>query len=70
MELGLQKWVGVRGRKGPGVVKGKGKEKAVRSGKSGQDEIEGLWKMVEGMAEEIKGMKEILKKIYEMGQTM
>ena len=37
-------------------------------GKSGWDEIEGIWKMVEEMAEEIKGMKKIMKKIYETGQ--
>ena len=37
-ESGLQKWVGVKGQKGQGVVKGKGKEKAVGLGKSGRDE--------------------------------
>ena len=69
-ESGLKKQVGVRGQKGPGVVKGKGKEKAVVSGKSGWDEIQGIQEMVEEMAEEIKGMKRILKKIYETGQMM
>ena len=51
-------------------MKGKGKEEAVGSGKSGRDEIEGIWKMVEEMAEEIKGMKKILKKIYKTGQMI
>ena len=64
----MQKWVGVRGQKGPGVVKGKGKEKAVGSGKSGWDEIDRLRKVVEEMPEEMKGMKKLLKKIYETGQ--
>ena len=50
-------------------MKGKGKEKAVRSGKSGQDEVGELRKKVEEMAEEIKEMKELLKKIYETVQT-
>ena len=42
MESGSQKQVRVRDQKGPGVVKGKGKEKAVGSGKSGWDEVEEL----------------------------
>ena len=53
MESGSQKQVRVRGQKGPGVVKGKGKEKAVGSGKLGRDEIGELRKKVEEMGEEI-----------------
>ena len=68
MESGFQKQVRVRGQKGPGVVKGKGKEKAVGLGKLGWDEIEGIQKIVEEMAEEIKGMKKIMKNIHETGQ--
>ena len=49
-------------------MKGKGKEKVVGSGRSGQDEIGELRKKVEEMGEEIKEMKKILMKIYEMGQ--
>ena len=49
-------------------MKGKGKEKAVGLGKSGQDEVEELQKKVEEMAEEMKEMKELLKKFYKMGQ--
>ena len=46
------------------------KQRHQELGKSGQDEIEGLWKVVEEMAEEMKGMKMLLKKIYKMGQMM
>ena len=70
MESGSQKQVRVRGQKGPGVVKGKGKEKAVGLGKSGWDEVGELRKKVEEMAEELKEMKEILKKIYKTGQML
>ena len=68
MELGSQKQVRVRGQKGPGVVKGKEKEKVVGLGRLGQDEIGELRKKVEEMGEELKEMKKMLKKIYEMGQ--
>ena len=40
-ELGSRTWVGVRGQKGPGVVKGKGKgkEKVVGSGRLGRGRV-------------------------------
>ena len=48
----------------------KGKEKVVGLGKSGQDEITGLWELVEEMAEEMKEIKTLLKKVYEMGKMI
>ena len=56
-ESGSQKWVRVRGQKGPGVVKGKGKEKVVGSERLGQDKIGELQKKMEEMGEEMKEMK-------------
>ena len=68
-----EKRVGLRGQKGPGVVKRKEQRKRKNKEKDGMEKTEWeemmeLWDLMKELMEEMKGVKKWLRKIYEGGK--